>query len=118
MRLHVTLAIASAQERPASSSDKPDGAAGQGATAEAASDDSEFLDPITCELVVDPVVLSDGRTYDRCGHATLTQMRDPESDRKSAIPVTANCQHGPPCCKRRISSHAGNLHPHISVDRL
>ena len=28
--------------------------------------DDEFLDPVTRELIVDPVVGSDGNTYDRC----------------------------------------------------
>ena len=40
--------------------------AGSGLVAETAAEDDEFLDPITCELIIDPVVCSDGRTYDRC----------------------------------------------------
>ncbi len=30
-------------------------------------DDDEFLDPVTGEVIVDPVIASDGNTYDRCG---------------------------------------------------
>ena len=29
-------------------------------------EDDEFLDPITKEVIVDPVIGSDGITYDRC----------------------------------------------------
>lgn len=34
-------------------------------------DDEEFLDPVTWEVIVDPVVGSDGKTYDRCHTALL-----------------------------------------------
>ncbi len=31
-----------------------------------ACDDDEFLDPVTGDMIVDPVIGSDGCTYDRC----------------------------------------------------
>ena len=40
--------------------------AAPGSKSDPAPEDDEFLDPISWELIVDPVVCSDGRTYDRC----------------------------------------------------
>ena len=49
-------AAASSQARPLASIDNNS----------IADDDDEFLDPITGDVIVDPVVGSDGCTYDRC----------------------------------------------------
>jgi len=38
-------------------------------------DNGEFEDPITGEVIVDPVVASDGCTYDRCCKARPAQSR-------------------------------------------
>ena len=39
------------------------------AVTESADGDGEFQDPITGELIIDPVVASDGVTYDRCSYS-------------------------------------------------
>ncbi len=42
-------------------------------------EDDEFLDPITKEVIVDPVVGSDGITYDRC--AACPRLASSEASR-------------------------------------
>ncbi len=56
--------------------------------ADFAFDEDEFLDPVTRDVIVDPVVASDGNTYDRCRACVQPDSQGvkckPQSKRKTA----------------------------------
>ena len=57
--------------------------------------DDEFLDPVTRDLIVDPVVGSDGNTYDRCHSNVLVRF-----EHRCSCDMTWHALEAPSCSLR------------------